>query len=261
MGARLKVGPLVPQRRETTRREVSINILRDDTGEYFELLTDPQRTFRIEVLDVRARDRHLLLMVAENRESGPVVIEKQKFLCGHDERSWFVAAVPGTRASNVVTAMEALKPDGVRESQARNKVKAAHRNRRKNRGFVRQGEWFFIPCPRLVVNARFILQNEPMQRSGGKAHWAEFAYRTGGETVYVSRQYPNGLTVVQFKQLFGDQQADRRQFRVMQRNATVYVKGRISHPDHKTIALHVWHRVEMNTENQSKAMRHVAFLD
>ena len=31
--------------------------------------------------------------------------------------------------------------------------------------------------------------------------------------------------------------------------------------DHKTILLQVWHKVVMNTEGQSKAMRHVVFLD
>lgn len=140
-------------------------------------------------------------------------------------------------------------------------MKAAHRNSRKNRGFVRQGEWFFIPRPDLQVDPRFVLLNEPMQRTGGKPHWAEFAYRTGGESVYVNRQYPNGLTVEQYKQLFGDQKPSGQHFRMMQRNATVFVKGRISHSDHKTIRLQCWHRVEMNTESQSAAMRHVAFLD
>jgi hypothetical protein len=47
----------------------------------------------------------------------------------------------------------------------------------------------------------------------------------------------------------------------MRRNASVYVRGHIRHADHKTIILHGWHRVLMNTENQAKAMRNVAFLD
>ena len=38
-------------------------------------------------------------------------------------------------------------------------------------------------------------------------------------------------------------------------------KGAISHPDHKTIHLHVWHKVVMNTEGQAQAMKHVVFLD
>src|SRR5271170_1347949 len=107
MGARLKIGSLAPWSR---RGDISINILKDRKGEYFELTTDPSRKFRIDALDVRPKDRHLLLMVAAQRDNAhPVTGEKQKFLCGHDERSWFVAAVPGASVSNVITAMEALK--------------------------------------------------------------------------------------------------------------------------------------------------------
>jgi len=47
----------------------------------------------------------------------------------------------------------------------------------------------------------------------------------------------------------------------MQRNPGVYVHGRIRHSDHATITLHGWHQVVMNTENESQAMRNVAFLD
>jgi hypothetical protein len=47
----------------------------------------------------------------------------------------------------------------------------------------------------------------------------------------------------------------------MRRNPGVYVKGRVRHADHATITLHGWHRVVMNTEGQSRAMRNVAFLD
>jgi hypothetical protein len=38
-------------------------------------------------------------------------------------------------------------------------------------------------------------------------------------------------------------------------------RPRVRHADHATITLHGWHRVLMNTEGQSKAMSHVAFLD
>jgi hypothetical protein len=47
----------------------------------------------------------------------------------------------------------------------------------------------------------------------------------------------------------------------MLRNAGVYVRGSVRHADHKTIVLHEWHRVLMNTEGESQAMRSVAFLD
>ena len=53
----------------------------------------------------------------------------------------------------------------------------------------------------------------------------------------------------------------RSHFSVMRRDASVHVRGEISHPDHATVSLNGWHRVLMNTENRSIAMRFVAFLD
>ena len=50
-------------------------------------------------------------------------------------------------------------------------------------------------------------------------------------------------------------------WRVMRRNAAVYIRGRVWHPDHKTIVLNDWHRVMMNTEGQAPGARSVVFLD
>jgi hypothetical protein len=36
---------------------------------------------------------------------------------------------------------------------------------------------------------------------------------------------------------------------------------KVRHADHKTIVLHAWNRVLMNTEGEAKAMRYVASLD
>jgi hypothetical protein len=47
----------------------------------------------------------------------------------------------------------------------------------------------------------------------------------------------------------------------MVRDAQVFARGRVQHPDHATLVLHTWHLVEMNTEQRAQAMRPVAFLD
>jgi hypothetical protein len=47
----------------------------------------------------------------------------------------------------------------------------------------------------------------------------------------------------------------------MTRDARVFVKGKIRHPDHATLVLPYWHQVFMNTETRARAMREVAFLD
>jgi hypothetical protein len=41
----------------------------------------------------------------------------------------------------------------------------------------------------------------------------------------------------------------------------LYAKGTVRHPDHATITLQGWHRVEMNTESRAQAMRFVTFVD
>jgi hypothetical protein len=59
----------------------------------------------------------------------------------------------------------------------------------------------------------------------------------------------------------GNPKAKAWGWRTMRRNPGVYVRGRVRHADHATILLHGRHRVLMNTEGQSKAMKNVAFLD
>ena len=186
MGARLKVNV-----RQTLRRSrftgFTVDIGRDGQGPFFDVSLGVDATRELEVLDVQAAQRHLLLLVREPKGSRE---EKHKFLCGHDERDWFAAAVPSGNASTVRTAMEALKPREVLVAQARKGLKTRHRNRRHNKAFIRQGEWFFIPVPDLVVNPKLVLRNEPLARGRGKPHWAEFLYRKGGVVTYVSSEYP-----------------------------------------------------------------------
>jgi hypothetical protein len=255
IGARAKLEERPPTRWNTDA--VSLDVQRDGQGEFFLIRTRSDMELRIEVVDAQPDERHLLLMVEEGRA-------KQKFLCGHDEREWFVAAVPevpGVR--DVETAMEALKPEEVREAQAHKKVRTRDRNRRKNEAYVRQGEWFFLPEPDLEVDEKRVLHHEPFSRgNGSKPHTAEFCYRTGGETVYVCSYHPNGLLPAEYESLIArDPNARNWYWQTRQRDPEMYVRGRISHPDHKTVVLRCWHRVRMNTENQSRAMRHVRFLD
>ena len=255
IGARLKVADM-PSRRRTSG-VISLDVRSDRKGEFFEIAAEPGAGAEVAVLDVRPADRHLLLLV---REGG----EKSKFLCGHDERHWFVAGIPeAAPVGTVRQAKEALKPAEVLVAQAGKRLRAGERNRRKNAAFVRQGEWFFLPALGFAVKEKLVLPDEPLARgNGGKPHWAESCYRTGGEAVHVCSKYPNGVTEAQYEAILaGNPKAKRWGWRAMRRNPGGYVKGRVRHPDHATITLHGWHRVVMNTEGLSKAMKNVAFLD
>jgi len=150
-----------------------------------------------------------------------------RYLCGHDEQHWFVANLPiSHRTTTVRGAMEALKPDVVLREQKRLGVKH-RRHRRKTAAYVRQGEWFFLPRPMMHVGDHAV-RNGQLVREGGKPHRVEWLYRPEGSD-------------------------------------ETYVRGAVSHPDHETIRLQVWHRVVQNNEVQpapvNESFTRMAYLD
>jgi hypothetical protein len=246
IGARVKV---IRRGRDDAAR---IDVGSDRRGEFFELRLAGGAGISLDVVEADRDDRSLLLLV---RDGG----EKSKFLCGFDERHWFVAAIPETArgVTGVASAKDALQPQAVREAVAR--VRPRDRFRRRNTAYVRQGEWFFLPEWTLKVDERDVLRDEPLSRGRGKDHLLEFAFRRGGETVFVNAEHPGGISSAEFELLSPSQQ--RSGWRQMVRDPELYAKGSVRHPDHNTIVLHGWHRVLMNTEQGARAMRHVAFLD
>lgn len=251
MGARVKVRPVT-----RPREQPGVDIRIDNRGEYFDIGVARVDPAEYQVIDVRPEARHLLLMARTNEG-------KQKFLCGHDERHWFVCAVPGASVSNVKAAMEALQPQEVRTSVQRRVKRIKNRLRRRNKAFVRQGEWFFIPAPNLTVNEKLILKNEPLSRGwGSKPHLCQYLYRDGGTAVFVCRRHPNGVTREVYRRLLLENpKAGSWNWTARVRDASVYVRGRVSHSDHKTIVLNDWHQVLMNTERLAPGARSVVFLD
>jgi hypothetical protein len=258
IGARLQVGEGSTGARERARGPLTLDVRSDAGGEFFDIRLRPRADVDLEVIDSRRRDQHLLLQARVNGG-------RHLYLCGHDERHWFVAGVPDRTetVTHVHGAMEALKPEEVLDAQRRQGVKGKDRLRRKNAAYVRQGEWFFVPAPKARVEKQLVLFNEPLSRgNGSKPHMAEFLYRKGGETVYVCNERPQGLPTHEYRRLLNSRPRARAwNWRTMVRNPEAYVKGKVSHPDHETIDLYVWHRVFMNTEGESQAMRHVVFLD
>jgi hypothetical protein len=248
VGARIRVaaGPWLGEPR--------IDVDTDARGEYFDVrFSGGHSPVDLEVIDVKPRDRHLLLLARAGQE-------KSKFLCGHDERHWFVAAVPESArgVTGVVTAKAALQPEVVRDLILRRKPKDPFR--RRNTAYLRQGEWFFVPADGLTPSDALVRRDEPLTRGRGKVHVMQFAFRRGGEVVYVNRQHPTGISEARFMGLT-DSQRRSGNWVPMVRDPQVYAKGTVRHPDHATIDLADWHRVLMNTEQGARAMRHVAFID
>lgn len=103
-------------------------------------------------------------MLSRQFEVQGELLAKQKFLCGRDEKHWFVASIAENEpVSTVVGAKIALKPEEVRTREQALGVSRKESFGRRNAAYVRQGEWFFLSEPRV-----------------------KRCYRSGGETVYVS---------------------------------------------------------------------------
>jgi hypothetical protein len=257
IGARLKLS-LTADRWQYDN--YAIDIRTDRHGEYFELRVPDRlrKSIDASVLQTDRRDRHLLLLVRRPED------KLDRFLCGHDERHWFVAAVPGG-ASSVTQAKQALRPALAQASLSRNGVPARRWDLRKNQGFRRQGEWFFVPVTaseRGFIDEKLTLRNEPIRRGGGKPHTVQELVRTGGDLVYVSTRGSAILSEVRYERLHAqDPAAARRNWRQMRRNPRVFARGTVRHSDHATIALRDWHRVVMNRETETETMRNVAFID
>jgi len=190
---------------ETAGNVFEIDIRQNGDREVYQLKYPTGDTVLAEALDVKPKQRHLVLDVMGWRL--PI---GGRYLCGHDEQHWFVASLPFDRQTTTVRgAMEALKPAVVLREQKRKGVKH-RRHRRKTAAYVRQGEWFFLPRPKMHVG-ELAIRNGQLVRGAGKPHRVEWLYRP----------------------------ADRDE---------TFVRGAVSHPDHKTIYLQVWHRVVQNNE-------------
>jgi hypothetical protein len=214
---------------------------------------------QLSVLSVDVKDRHLLLLrkkPIKNRIGKTIDFDLDRYLVGHDERDWFVAGVPdGARVSTVQQAKDALRPDMATDS-IKSKGKMKNRNKRKNKGFLRQGEWFFIPIGNEIDDSDIIHKDEPITRGRSKPHVVSEIVRKGGRTVYANSS--GEISVKDYQNLPNHLQYSYRQ---MVADANVYGRGTVRHPDHKTIQLPGWHRILSNTENEASHMGTLTFLD
>jgi hypothetical protein len=204
-------------------RIFEIDVVQQDGREAYQLQRPFGDDLTIDVLDVRPRKQHLVLDVTGLRL--PIA---GRYLCGHDESHWFVAGLPFHRKTQTVQgAMETLKPEIVRREQRRKGVKH-RRDRRRTAAYIRQGEWFFLPRPKMQVAETLAQRNGQLARPDGKPHRVDWIYRVPG------------------------------------RDET-FVRGAVRHMDHKTVYLDVWHRVVQNTEvapaPAQQTFQRIAFLD
>jgi len=257
MGAGLRV-EVRPTGERVATWTYTLDIETKARAECYSLVVNKAALETLDILPVNVRPdlRHLLLVARTQMARGQY--QKTKLLCGHDERHWFVSPVGGPGITTVADALESLKPPVVRRRQRERGVRLRNWHKRRNMGFVRQGEWFFVPMPHYSVREPLlILDNEPLRRPRGKPHWVQQVYRQGGQSYYVSAEYPAGLTEAQFRRLLWTQPEKRRLgWRVRRANSRVMARGTVRHADHQTIHLPHWHEVYINNEITSGNVRY-----
>ena len=237
IGARLRIADR-PANRFRPAGPVALDVRADRRGEFFEVARRAGENPAVEVLDIRPADRHLLLLVRDGTEKG-------KFLCGHDERHWFVAAVPeAAPVGTVRQAMEALKPPEVRAAQAVERDQRTGRDPPQDGRLRPPGGVVFRPGP----GFRRRPPAGPDERAPAAGVGREAAL--GGPLLPDRRG--DGLRVPQVPER-GDRgrvpgsscnpQAANWGWRVMRRNPGVYVTGRVRHAGPPDDPLRGWHRV------------------
>lgn len=288
IGARVRVRDLPPRPVRATSPRVAelqaslglrapnfptIDIRHDEKGEFFTLAVP--HGVKMEVIDTDVAARHLLLMARLDTKN-----DKARYLCGHDERHWFVAAVPeAIPASTVEGAKLALQPTALRDATSR--LPIGKRIARHNEVYRRQGEWFFVPAPDFEPSStETILRNEPLRRDGrSKPHVVSEAVRSGGQVRYIPSTTNRGFTnnpkrAAEINNALGSRSAMTKaqmspladQFpevlwQAVLVNPDMYVRGPVRHSDHSTVMLRGWHKVVVNAESLARSAAHLAFID
>ena len=245
IGARATIRPLGKYAPDRRRRPMAIDVIDDGSSEYFDIQLGTG--IRLTALDIQAGQQHLVLAASND-------VGEDKFLCGHDERHWFTAALPHDEVvTDVKTAKEALKPKLVKIRERR---KRSGKHPRRSDVFLRQGEWFFIPWPHARIDRDRIACNGRLVReAGSKPHHCEFLFDAARQE-YVCDRFPKlYFYEAEYQEILQTRRKARRwNWRRLPLQPDIYVKGWITHIDHSPLFLDVWHRVELNRESTAIAM-------
>jgi hypothetical protein len=220
---------------------VRARVMEDSTNFLMDLRTTNQNTgygqyiiiypgvdTNIEVLDVNKDFKQLILMIQEPERE--LKVERRVFR--HKLGKWVIVT---NKIKNDPEIRHFLigKDEGHLFVAQLNKnvltVQQAHKSmmpsklRKKPATYYkRQGEWFFVPVNSFHIDEYDKVISNGLTVGTGRAHFAEsYVVHKGIE----------------------------------------YVKGTITHPDHKTLLLKDWHRVYSNNENRKQLTRGLKWID
>lgn len=182
---------------------------------------EPRRAFEVRVRKESAAGRKVL----RTEHNGKFVwvqeftnFAQRHLLCGMDEQHYFVAQLP----HGVSTVQEA--------HQALSNPAAGQAARQAGAKLIRQGEWFFVRATHSEVNALAPLL-------GKKVFIQRNIAATDGTNTF-RRGRPHLV----------DQLVRLKDVTAPLVSGSVFVRGKVRHPDHRGLDLLEWHRVFGNAE-------------
>jgi len=226
------------------RSPLGISVSKDKKGEYFSIRVDQTYThipFCIHIAETNKKLKQMVIAISYTIGEFKALFTTQHFLIGKDECHLFVAGL--NNGISVKKAFTELRPGSISATLSATGVKEKNWYKRKNKTFIRQGEWFFIPAALPPISMPVVHKKEPISRNAGKPHIVDELMRVGGEVVYVKNSQV--ITKETYEHL---SHRDRLRTRQRVRGARVFVRGYVRHPDHKTIFLDGWHEVHLNRE-------------
>jgi hypothetical protein len=225
----------------TTDTDFRMDIVDRKAEEVFSI-SMKKHDIELQVLQTRKDIRHLLLM-AKNKKLNT----HEKFLCGLDERHFFLVGVDDN-VRNVDQAMSSLKPGFVNFRQKITKVKTKNINKRHNKAFIRQGEWFFIPYNKLYTSNLIVIKNHSLN-----GHICDEVYEDVVENYFHHKHAPAGMLEWAYKKFLKKHPRihPRKGWTTSSSIFNLYARGHIRHKDHQTIYLNGWHIVLKNRQKHT----------
>ena len=154
----------------------------------------------------------------------------------------FIVQLPSPVAATIAQAYESLKPQAVRDAEAKDLV------------VLRQGEWFFIPVNREPL-VNLVVANRMLATLGRPIATAtELAKRMGllgwNSTVMRALQ---ACGIAEGQLQAGENRPNSVEQLVREADGSTLVKGQVYHTgrEHEPLVLESWHRVVPNTATKS----------
>jgi hypothetical protein len=121
-------------------------------------------------------------------------------------------------------------------------LRGDHRDRTAGAASVRLGAWLFLPAEPQFLENWLCADNAPIDEGESPACLAQEIYRTGDEDLYVSPEYPFGVSRETYRRIVRqDPTASTDRWRLKRRNGVAYVRGQVRQDGTGQLDLPEWH--------------------